>query len=127
MKTLDDQDFFLSLLSGDQGLPGEGVSAGDSLRPGLVRPHPAGGEQRLYRFGNGYGASVVWNGFSYGGEEGLLELAVVRFSGEGLESYSLDYSTPITEDVIGHLDEEAAQDLLRQIRDLDSVAVSEVN
>lgn len=55
------------------------------------------GYQLVYKFDNGYGASVVKHNFSYGGKKGLYELAVLDNEG------GLCYDTPITEDVIGHL------------------------
>ena len=55
------------------------------------------GYQLVYKFDNGYGASVVKHNFSYGGRKGLYELAVLDKDG------GLCYDTPITEDVIGHL------------------------
>jgi len=65
------------------------------------------GSQWVYRFPNGYGASVIRGPWSYGGPEGLYELGVVVFSGD---SWELTYETPITSDVLGHLslDEVAA-------------------
>ena len=68
-----------------------------------------GGTQRRYRFANGYGASVVNHSFSYGGAAGLWELAVTDHAGK------LDYSTPITDDVLGHLSETKVQEILTQI------------
>jgi hypothetical protein len=47
------------------------------------------------RFDNGRGASVVKSPMSYGGDAGLYELAVLDATGK------LDYTTPITADVIG--------------------------
>ncbi|HNS28256.1 MAG TPA: hypothetical protein PKN91_09030 [Steroidobacteraceae bacterium] len=84
------------------------------------RIHPAGmgGTQRLYRFPNEYGASVVQSPFSYGGGEGLFELAVTAYFGEGMDDFELTYSTPITNDVIGYLTEEEVQSTLDQIRAL---------
>ncbi|WP_249182454.1 hypothetical protein [Burkholderia ambifaria] len=38
-----------------------------------------GGEQKVYRFDNGYGASVVRHQYSYGGDRGQWELGVVKF------------------------------------------------
>ena len=55
------------------------------------------GYQLVYKFDNGYGASVVKHDFSYGGKKGLYELAVLDNEG------ALCYNTPITEDVVGHL------------------------
>lgn len=58
-------------------------------------------EQHVYRFANGYGASVVCGDFTYGGKAGLLELAVIRFAGDAPDDFSVTYATPITDDVIG--------------------------
>ena len=56
------------------------------------------GKQFIYRFPNGYGASVIKSAISYGGDEGLWEVGVLKFQSNG--PY-LDYTTPITNDVIG--------------------------
>lgn len=70
------------------------------------------GVQRRYVFPNGFGASVVRHSFSYGSEQGLWELAVTDENGK------LTYDTPITDDVIGHLDDDAVHDLLAAIAHL---------
>lgn len=75
-----------------------------------------GGRQHIYKFPNGYGASVVSHFFSYGGRDDLWELAVVEFGGE--DEWHLTYDTPITDDVIGWLSERAVNDLLRRIAKL---------
>lgn len=49
-----------------------------------------------FTFPNGRGASVVRSNFTYGGDIGLWEMAVLNKDGE------IDYSTPITDNVIGH-------------------------
>ena len=54
-------------------------------------------ERYTITFGNGYGASIIRNEMSYGGSEGLFELAVIGKDG------GLCYDTPITSDVIGYL------------------------
>ena len=70
-----------------------------------------GGSQAIYRFANGRGASVVAHDFSYGGPH-LWELAVVRFHSEDPDEFSLDYTTPVTDDVLGWLsDEDVAEHL----------------
>ena len=86
----------------------------DGLR---FRPHEAhgAGVYAIARYANGYGASVICTPSSYGGPAGLHELAVLRFSGPDDESYELDYSTPITADVLGWLTLTAVEGLLRQI------------
>ena len=62
-----------------------------------------GGEQRLYRFPNGYGASVVQHNNSYGGRQGFWELAVIEFEDENNDSWEITYDTPVTSDVEGWL------------------------
>ena len=71
-----------------------------------------GGTQRRYRFLNGYGASVVCHQYSYGGDDGLWELAVLDRDGY------LTYDTPITDDVIGWLTEDAVEEKLTAISKL---------
>lgn len=66
----------------------------------------------VFKFENGYGASVVKHSFSYGNEEDLFELAVLDDKGE------LCYSTPITNDVIGYLSNDDVIKLLNEIKNL---------
>ena len=73
------------------------------------------GVQNVYRFDNGYGASVIRSYSTYGAESGLWELAVIEFTGDNWE---LTYGTPVADDVIGWLSDDAVQEKLRQIRDL---------
>ena len=90
--------------------------------PSIERPHPSGlgGTQKIYRFKNGYGASVIQFPYSYGGGKGLYELAVVRYrAGDGINDFSLTYDTPITDDVIGYLSEAEVDNLLSQVEALD--------
>ena len=88
------------------------------MRKAIVeRPHPAGmgGVQKLFRFPNGYGASVVQFPGSYGGDDGLWEMAVIRYKGEDIDTFSLAYDTPITDDVLGHLTERDVDVLIEQV------------
>ncbi len=62
-----------------------------------------------YSFENGYGASVITNG--YGSKEGLEELAVMH-------NGRLCYKTPITDDVMGYLTQGEVNVLLEQIKAL---------
>jgi hypothetical protein len=80
------------------------------------------GVQMLYRFENGYGASIVQHMHSYGGEDGLWELAVIQW-GEGLAELGKDHwdfvsDTPVTDDVIGHLQWSTVVEILADIKDL---------
>ena len=70
-----------------------------------------GGIQYKTSFPNGYGASIVKHSFSYGGNSGLWELAV-------LKDDLLCYDTPITDDVLGYLSEEEVNELLDKIEAL---------
>lgn len=70
-----------------------------------------GGVQHVYSFPNGYGASVVKHDFSYGGKQGLWELAV-------LEGEELCYTSGITDDVIGHLSWVNVEKILGEIKSL---------
>jgi hypothetical protein len=67
-----------------------------------------GGVQACIGFPNGYEASVVRHSFSYGHEAGLWELAV-RHGGR------LVYDTPITDDVLGRLSDDAVTAALNEI------------
>jgi hypothetical protein len=71
----------------------------------------ADGVHAMVTFDNGYGASIVKTDRSYGGKEGLYELAVLF---DGL----ISYDTSITNDVIGYLAEDEVTELLQKIEDL---------
>jgi hypothetical protein len=78
----------------------------ESTKPYII------GEQYLYEFENGYGASVVCNNSSYGGNAGLWELAVLGKDGD------LCYDTEITDDVLGYLSEDDVEKTLKDISEL---------
>jgi hypothetical protein len=107
--------------------------------PYEVREHPvvkemikagdiAKGEQRTYKFPNGYGASVVKFGWQFRtskkfmwmhyGDETHWELAVTNYD-DGVQT--LCYDTPITDDVIGHLTEEEVENILHRIKGLPKI------
>jgi len=70
------------------------------------------GKKTRINFENGWGASVVSHNSSYGGAEGLYELAVL-FENE------IHYDNPVAGgDVKGYLTEEDVTDLLIQIQNL---------
>ena len=75
--------------------------------------------QYIYKFSNGYGASVVRHNSSMGNNKGLYELAVLDKDG------SLCYDTPITNDVIGSLKFEEAEDICYKISQLTTEEVDE--
>lgn len=77
------------------------------------------GAQYIFRFPNGYGASVVKHDFSYGHEDDLWELAVTKYENSSADAeWDLCYDTPITADVEGFLTDEMVRDLLGKIKGL---------
>lgn len=76
----------------------------------IVRPRN-NGYQWIFEFPNGYAASVVRTPYSYGGDQGKFELAVLK-DGECC------YDTEITEDVLGYLDESEVEKYLNEIKEL---------
>ena len=75
-------------------------------------PNKMGGVVARITFENGYGASIAQTPFSYGGDEGLYELAVLDSDGH------LTYETSITDDVEGYLNEDDVTKLMEQIQNL---------
>ena len=73
-----------------------------------------GGTQRIYKFPNGFGASVVQSPFSYGGRVGLWELAMVEFIDD--EKYELVYNDIVEGDVLGYLTESEVEEVLEKIK-----------
>ena len=74
------------------------------------------GYHKIYKFDNGYGASVVSHNFSYGGDRGFFEVAVLDAAG------NITYDTPITGDVLGYLDFDGVAKTLREIQNLPTFA-----
>ncbi len=74
-----------------------------------------GGVQYTFFFPNNYGASVVRFSGSYGGDEGLWELAVLKGTPD---DWDICYDTPITDDVLGHLEAFSVGRTLDQIAQL---------
>lgn len=58
---------------------------------------------------NGRGLSIIRGYGTYGGSAGLFEVAVLDFDG------ALDYSTPVADDVIGHLTPDDVRTVLAQV------------
>ena len=74
-------------------------------------PFMVGKKSRMH-FDNGYGVSVVSHSYSYGGRDGLYEVAVLDSNDE------LTYDTPVTNDVIGYLTEEDVSNVMKQVQEL---------
>lgn len=71
----------------------------------------------LFRFENGYGASVIKGRGTYGFDQDLWELAVIKFAVD-CDDYILDYDTPITDDVVGYQNDGEVLELLERIKNL---------
>lgn len=69
--------------------------------------------KNVYKFQNGYSASVVCNPTTYGYSMGLFEVAVLDKDGR------LCYDTPITSDVEGYLTFRDVAEILRDISKLE--------
>lgn len=87
----------------------------DKFKDYIVEQNDLGYPQTIYKFPNGYGASVIKFNYVYFG----IEIAVLRFDENG--NWGIDYSTPITNDVIGGLNEESRDSVLQQILDLEKL------
>jgi hypothetical protein len=64
---------------------------------------------------NGYGISIICNEFSYGGRDGLFEIAVLIGDED---NYEICYTTPISSDVIGYLTSEEVNSIVEDIKKL---------
>jgi hypothetical protein len=73
------------------------------------------GVQARHDFPNGYGVSVIRGPYTYGGKKGLYEAAVFH-------DESICYSTPVTGDVEGHLDEAAVEKFVNAVEALPAAA-----
>ena len=77
----------------------------------LTDPFMSGVRSRMM-FENGFGVSVVSHTYSYGGKDGLFEVAVLDKDGD------LTYNTPVTNDVIGYLNPDEVTDIMEQVQNL---------
>ena len=70
------------------------------------------GVQARMTFENGFGVSVVSHTYSYGGKDGLFEVAVLGKDG------NLTYDTPVTNDVVGYLNPDEVTEIMEQVQKL---------
>ena len=90
--------------------------------PALVRQQNPGAHL-VFRFPNGYGASLVVGTLgAYGG----LEMAVLVWesTAKGDDDYHLCYDTPITDDVLGYLTRDELEPLLDSIAALPAAVLA---
>ena len=77
------------------------------------------GIQALIFFDNGYGASIIQGGIAYTSSDDEYELAVLKGN---KDNWDLCYTTPITDDVIGHLTKNDVTRYLNEIKNLEKVS-----
>jgi len=76
--------------------------------------HLLGGVQYIFRFENGYGASLINHSGSYGNE-----IAVLKFYGPSVDDWDFEFDNPIADNkVIGHLTPQGIEDTLDAINAL---------
>ena len=72
--------------------------------------------QYIFKFDNGYGASVIKNSVSHGHAQDLFELVVIKFTDEF--TWNFCYTTKITDAVLGYLENDDVLGLLERIKNL---------
>lgn len=72
------------------------------------------GVQLVYKFPNGFGASVIKGEYSYGGKNNLWEIAPWNSSRDFIGRSLLDWE----DDVLGHLNDNEVNNVLSQIKNL---------
>lgn len=80
-----------------------------------------GGVQKVYKFDNGYGASVVRHRYSYGYTYGLWEMALLKFitKEDGQLTWRIVYREDFANwDVAGYLNDDQVLSLLEWIKNL---------
>lgn len=82
----------------------------------LTNSAATGEFHEIVKFANGRGVSIIRNSGSYGQQAGLFEVAVLNAAGD------LDYSTPVTDDVIGWQSVTDVLDVMKAVAALPSEA-----
>jgi len=65
---------------------------------------------------NGYGVSITCNEYSYGGKDGLYEIAILKGDED---NWDICYDTYITNDVIGYLTDYEVEEIVIKIKELE--------
>ena len=98
------------------------------FEPVEVRPFERiEGVQKIYRFRNATGASVIKGTHTYGGEDGLWEVAPIYFVGHSNYEFELFYPKGVCDDgdVIGWCDDNDVEERLAKLNNLTRAEVEE--
>lgn len=71
------------------------------------------GMQLVFKFDNYYGLSIVSHSFSYGNDDKLFEVAVIKFKSD--DTWNITYDTDITNDVLGYQSKEDVLSLIERV------------
>lgn len=72
--------------------------------------------QVVFKFPNGYGASLIQGPYTYGSTDGLFELAVLIFPYD--DGWEICYDSEISDDVLGYLTDDEVHETLNNIYNL---------
>lgn len=90
----------------------------------IFNPNPLLDERYLLRFDNGYAASIIRGGDTYGGPEGLWEVMLLRYTVDESGSYhyhSRRRNLDTNEGLFGWLTLQALEERLEHFKNLPSV------
>lgn len=88
-----------------------------TIEPYGIKPL-SDGVQHIYRFPNGFGASVIQTSGSYGGAEGLWELYMIQWWADSPTAWDLVRNKTLFPGVLGWLDDIDLQLALEEIKAL---------
>lgn len=89
----------------------------DKFKNNLIKSNALfDGVQKIFKFDNMYGASVIKHRYSYGSDLGLWELAVIKYQDD--DKWGIVYDTKLTDDVLGYLTDDDVCFYLEQIKHL---------
>lgn len=96
------------------------ATTGNALEVFTAALATSGAFREEVTFPNGRGVSIIRHAGSYGSNAGLFEVAVLSADGR------LDYSTPVTDDVLGWQTVADVLEVMKQVADLPK-AVRQIN
>ena len=78
------------------------------------------GKHYIFKFENGYGASVIKNNMSKGFDKDLWELAIIKFENPIIseKGFEIVYTTELTHTTVGDLTDKDVCEYLRKIKEI---------